>query len=302
MLNEERYEIGNRISIISIIVNIILSGIKLAAGIFGKSSAMVADSVHTLSDVASTIAVIIGLKISKKPADKEHPYGHEKAEPVMAKILAIMLILTAVGIGYGGVIKIIEGSEQIPENIALYGAILSIIIKEWMYRFTIKGAEKINSPALKADAWHHRSDAMSSVGSLVGIFVARMGYPVFDSITAIVIALFIIKVGVSIYIDSIKQLIDQSVDQKSYEDIKRIILNTTGVIGIDDLKTRVHANKIFVDVEICVDKNLSLIDAHKIAENVHNKIEGSNNDIKHCMVHVNPYDETISYHKGKRPL
>lgn len=297
MHNEERYAIGNKISKISILVNIILALIKLVAGVLGKSAAMVADSVHSLSDVASTVAVMIGLKISKKPADKEHPYGHEKAEPVMAKILAIMLILTAAGIGYGGIRRIIEGNEQIPENLALYGAFLSIVIKEWMYRFTIIGADKINSPALRADAWHHRSDALSSVGSLAGIFVARMGYPVFDSIAAIVIALFIVKVGIGIYIDSIKQLIDESVDQETYMDIEKLILNTNGVIGIDDLKTRVHANKIFVDVEICVDKNLSLIDAHKIAENVHNKIEVSNKDIKHCMVHVNPYDETKSYHR-----
>jgi len=249
---------------------------------------MIADGMHSLSDVLSTIAVMLGLKLAKQPADEDHPYGHEKMEPVMAKILASILLITAVLIGFSGIKSIINGTTVIPEKIAMYAAIISIIVKEWMYRYTVNGAKKIQSSALMADAWHHRSDAFSSIGTLVGIAGARMGYPILDPIASLVICIFITKVAIDIYKQAIDQLVDHSADAKTIENIKSEIQKTNGVINVDELKTRLHANRLYVDVEICVNKDLSVCEAHEIAEKVHNTVESLDNRIKHCMVHVNP--------------
>jgi len=286
--SEERFKIGIKISKITIIVNILLSAIKLFAGIIGRSGAMIADSIHSLSDVLSTIAVMVGLKLAKQPADEEHPYGHEKMEPIMAKILASILLITAMLIGFNGIKSIINGSTVIPAKIAMYAAILSIIVKEWMYRYTVKGAKKIDSTALMADAWHHRSDAFSSIGTLIGITGARMGFPILDPIASLVICVLITKVAIDIYKQAIDQLVDHCADAKTIENIKNEIEKTNGVISIDELKTRISANRLYVDVEICVNSDLSVCEGHEIAETVHNTIENLDNRIKHCMVHVNP--------------
>ncbi|MGK0469062.1 cation diffusion facilitator family transporter [Clostridium sp.] len=288
MNSEERFRIGIKISSITIIANILLSVIKLFAGIFGRSGAMIADSIHSLSDVLSTLAVMLGLRLAKQPADEGHPYGHEKMEPVMAKILASILLITALLIGYNGVKNIITGTTVIPHKIAMYAAILSILIKEWMYRYTVKGAKKIESSALMADAWHHRSDAFSSIGTLIGVLGARMGYPILDPIASLVICILITKVAINIYKQAIDQLVDHCADAETIEKITYEIENTNGVINIDELKTRLHANRLFVDVEICVNRDLSVCEGHEIAESVHNSIENLDNRIKHCMVHVNP--------------
>lgn len=288
MNSEDRFTIGNRISKITIIVNVVLSAIKVLAGIIGRSGAMIADGMHSLSDVLSTIAVMLGLKLAKQPDDEDHPYGHEKMEPVMAKILASILLITALLIGFNGIKSIINGTTVVPEKIAMYAAILSIIVKEWMYRYTVKGAKKIESSALMADAWHHRSDAFSSIGTLIGIAGARMGYPILDPIASLVICVLITKVAIDIYKQAINQLVDHCADAKTIEKIKNEIQKTNGVINVDELKTRLHANRLYVDVEICVNRNLSVCEAHEIAEKVHNTVEGLDNRIKHCMVHVNP--------------
>ncbi|MFD3156337.1 cation diffusion facilitator family transporter [Haloimpatiens sp. FM7330] len=289
MNSNERYMIAKKVSKMSIILNIILSIIKVTAGIISKSTAMVSDGIHSLSDVLSTAAVIIGLKVSSKPADKEHPYGHEKLEPIFTKILAAILMLTAVGIGYKGIKLIAVKNFYIPGRLALYAAVTSIIIKEWMYRYTVKAAKKIQSSALKADAWHHRSDSFSSIGTFIGILGARHGYPIFDPLASILICVLILKVAVSIYKNAINQLVDHAADDNTVEIIKNEIKRTKGVVRIDELKTRLHANKLYVDVEISVNKNVSFSEAHDIAEKVHFNIENLQENIIHCMVHVNPY-------------
>ncbi|MCJ7688324.1 MAG: cation diffusion facilitator family transporter, partial [Clostridiaceae bacterium] len=233
-------------------------------------------------------AVMLGLKLAKQPADEDHPYGHEKMEPIMAKILASILLITALLIGYNGIKVIINGTTVIPQKIAMYAAILSIIVKEWMYRYTVKAAKKIESSALMADAWHHRSDAFSSIGTLVGIAGARMGYPILDPIASLIICILITKVAINIYKQAIDQLIDHCADKNTINNIKNKIENINGVLSIDELKTRISANKLYVDVEICVNSDLSVCEGHEIAESVHSTIENSDNRIKHCMVHVNP--------------
>lgn len=284
---DDRNRIGQRISRVALLTNFVLSLAKIFAGVIGKSSAMVSDGFHSLSDMISTIAVMIGLKLSSKPPDETHPYGHEKLESVTAKFLAVVLFITALFIGYGAIGKIILREFTMPGLIALYAAIFSILVKEWMYRYTVKGARKIESSAMLADAWHHRSDALSSIGALIGIVGARLGFLILDPLVSLVICVFIAKVAVNIYLRSIKEIVDHAPDKEVIDQIRNNILSVKGVLGIDDLKSRIHVNRLYVDVEIRVRNDIKVDEAHEIAEEVHLKVE-SNPKVKHCMVHVNP--------------
>ncbi|MDO5348249.1 MAG: cation diffusion facilitator family transporter [Bacillota bacterium] len=281
-------------------MNVFLSLIKLVAGFIGHSASMISDGVHSLSDVISSIGVFIGLKISQKPADYEHPYGHEKFEAVLSKILAFLLFMTGLSIGLSAIQTIISKSYVEPQLIALWAAILSIAVKEWMYHYTMRQAKKIESTALAADAWHHRSDALSSIGALIGIVGARLGYPILDPLAALVITIIILKVAIDIFVDATNQVIDKAASPEVIDEIIKYIQSVDGVLAIDSLKTRIHSNRIYVDLEISVDPTLSLIDAHAIAEAVHYQLEQNIHKIKHCTVHVNPLklpgDPPCKYH------
>lgn len=279
---------GLKVSFVTIIVNIILSFIKLLAGIFGRSSAMLSDAVHSISDVVSTIIVIVGLKISNKESDSKHQYGHERFESVATIILAFLLFVTGIIIGYDGIKNLINNEFKIPTYFAFFSAILSIGVKEWMYWYTIKVAKKINSSSLKADAWHHRSDSISSVGSLLGITFSMLGFVYMDLIASIIIAVFIIKIAVDIFIESINKMLDSSCDEETVEKIEKVVLKTKGVIGIESLKTRMFGNKIYIDIEVSANKNISFLESHNIAHKVHDNVEKKIDNVKHCMVHINP--------------
>lgn len=282
---------GMKVSVISIIGNVFLFIFKFIAGIIGKSNAMISDSIHSLSDVLSTIVVMIGLKLASKKEDVSHPYGHERIECVASFILAIFLFITGLGIGWMGIKTIFfENYSEIktPTLIALIAAIISIITKEAMYWYTRSVAKKIKSDALMADAWHHRSDALSSIGSLIGIGGAMMGFKLLDSIASIIICLCIIKVSYDIFMDSVDKMVDKACNSDFINKICDLVLSTNGVLNIDLIKTRLFGNKIYIDLEIAANQDLTLKEAHKIAQEVHDKIENNYEDVKHCMVHVNP--------------
>ncbi len=287
---KESKQIAMRISNVSIGVNVILSALKMFAGIIAHSSAMISDAVHSLSDVLSTIVVMIGIHISSKEEDADHQYGHERFECVASIILATMLLLTGAGIGISGIKTIMNGVEDIkvPGMLALAAAVISIVVKELMFWYTKKGADKINSGALRADAWHHRTDAMSSVGSLLGIGAARLGFPIFDPLASIVICLFIFKAAYDIYKDAVDKMVDAAVDEDTLTEMKSLILSQEGVLGIDDIRTRLFGSRYYVDVEIKADSKLSLLEGHDIAERVHDRLEETFPEAKHVMVHVNP--------------
>ena len=280
-----------KVSVVSIIVNIALSLLKLLAGILAKSGAMISDAVHSASDVFSTFVVIIGVKLAGKQPDKEHPYGHERLECVASVILAVVLAGTGIGIGVKGV-QNIAGSQTgklvVPGALALVAAVVSIIAKELMYHYTKRTAVKINSGALMADAWHHRSDALSSIGSFAGILGARMGLPVLDPLASVIICVFIEKAALEIFIDAVNKMIDRSCSDDTVTKMQEVILDTEGVLGIDELKTRLFGAKIYVEVEIRMDPGKTLVEAHDTAEMVHDMIEKTFPEVKHCMVHVNP--------------
>jgi cation diffusion facilitator family transporter len=289
----EDYKKGVRASWITIFLNFFLATFKVMAGIIGKSNAMLADGVHTVSDVLTTIVVLLGLKVSSKEADEKHPYGHEKYEPVFAKVLSLILVITGILIGIEGIKVLKSGDIQTPGRIALIAALISIVVKEAMYWYTIKVAKEIKSLSMEADAWHHRSDALSSIGTFAGILGARLGLKILDPILAIVVSLIIIKVGIDLYIQSVKGLVDEAASDEIIGRIEKDTLSIDGVRGIKNLKTRIFGSRIYVDIDIYVDGNISVIDGHNIAEKVHDMIETDITDVKHCMVHVEPYLEKI---------
>lgn len=293
-------KVANHVSMVSIVANLALSILKLLAGLFAHSNAMISDAVHSASDVFSTFVVMIGVKLSSKKADKEHPYGHERMECVAAIVLAMVLFITGLAIGMEVIQTIFSGNYkniQVPGLLALLAAIISIVVKEIMYWYTRHYAKKIDSSALMADAWHHRSDALSSIGALIGILGARMGYPIMDSVASLIIFLFIVKAAYDIFKDAVDKMVDHSCDEQTEQELCNCVRENKEVLGIDLLQTRIFGNKIYVDVEIEVNENYTLKRAHEIAEQVHEKIEINFPKVKHIMVHVNP--GVIENGKGK---
>ena len=292
---ENSQKIAMRVSGVSIAVNLLLSLFKFLAGILAHSGAMVSDAVHSASDVLSTFVVIIGVKLSGKKSDEDHQYGHERMECVSYIILSGLLLVTGVGIGIAGVEKIIAGTSgenlMAPGRLALVAAVISLVVKEWMFWYTRAAAKKIRSGALMADAWHHRSDALSSVGAFIGILGSRLGYPILDPAASVVICLFIGKAAIDIFKDAIDKMVDHSCDEETISRMEKVIRAIPGVIQIDLLKTRLFGAKIYVDIEIAANGEMSLRDAHTIAEKVHHTMEEEFPDVKHCMVHVNPAEK-----------
>jgi len=285
-------KIVKRLSVIGIFGNIVLSAFKLFAGIFGKSGAMVSDAVHSLSDVFATFIAYLGVRLSSKEADDKHPYGHDRFECIAAIVLGLILAGTGLGIGYSGLSKILAGNYdelEIPTLLPLIAAVISIVVKEAMFRYTMHYAKKMNSAAFEADAWHHRSDALSSIGSFAGILAAKLGLPVMEPVASFVICLFILKVSFDILKDAFIRMMDTSCGIDYEKKMEAFIKQQEGVIKVDLLHTRLFGNKIYVDVEISVDGKLSLVEGHAIAERVHDKVESNFDNIKHIMVHVNPY-------------
>ena len=284
-----RKNVGIKISIITIIINIILFIFKLIAGILGHSNAMISDAVHSLTDVLTTFLVIFGLVMASKNADKKHPYGHERIESVCGIILSFCLFLTGLGIGYLGLINIINYKNlQVPGLLSLIAALISILVKEGMFHYTIYYAKKLKSTSLKADAWHHRSDALSSIGAFIGIFFARFGFPILDPVCSLLICLLIVISAIQIFKEAISQMIDISCDEKTNEAILKIIEDTHENVVVKDFKTRIFGSKIYIDALIATDGNMSLKDADKIVTHIHDVVEKKFKEVKHCNIHIIP--------------
>ena len=285
-----------RVSNISIVVNVLLSAIKFVVGVIANSGAMISDAIHSVSDVFSTIIVMIGANAAAKDPDQEHPYGHDRMECIAAIVLAIVLFITGIGVGITGVKKIFGGNYgdlAVPGALALVAAVISIVVKEGMFWYTRFYGKKVDSTALLADAWHHRSDALSSVGSFIGMLGARLGFPICDPLASVVICLFIVKAAYNICKEALDKMVDKSCDDETERKMSDLIKSQEGVISLDLLMTRMFGSKLYVDVEIGADENTPLRDSHAIAENVHNAIEANFPKVKHCMVHVNPVELKI---------
>ena len=286
-------KIINKVAIVTIIVNLVLAVGKFLAGIFGHSTAMISDAVHSSSDVLSTLIVLVGARIAVKNEDKDHNYGHDKFESIASILLAMLLFATALALGWTGIKSIADaakGGEFVkPTLAALIAAIVSIVVKEGMYWYTIYYAKKLDSQALKADAWHHRSDAFSSVAGFVGILGAMLGVYVLEGIATVLIALLIIKVSYDIVKIVLRQLTDHAAPEELVGKIYKTINDDEDVKNVDLLKTRISGSIIYVEAEIAVDRELSIVEAHDIAQRVHDKIETTFEEVRHIVIHVNPY-------------
>ena len=289
-LQEKQFEKeAMKVSTVSIVVNVLLSLFKLLAGVIAHSGAMISDAIHSASDVFSTIIVMVGIHLAGRKSDKEHPYGHERMECVAAIVLATVLAVTGLGIGWSAIQSIAKestGVVVVPGVLALVAAVVSILTKEGMYWYTRFHAKKIDSSALMADAWHHRSDALSSVGALVGIAASRMGYPLMDPLASLVIC-FLLKSSFDIFMMQLTKWLIRHVmkiQSKPYVNAQR----NSRVIRVDMLKTRVFGNKIYVDLEIelMVMRRFAM---HMQWQSVYTTIlKKEFPKVKHIMVHVNP--------------
>lgn len=280
-----------KVSAVSIIVNLLLSVLKLTAGLLAHSGAMVSDAVHSASDVFSSFIVIIGVKLSARESDRDHPYGHERLECAAAILLSAVLAMTGLAIGYNSIQKIVSGNYSelmVPGSLALAAAAISILVKELMFWYTRHYAKKLDSAALMADAWHHRSDSLSSVGALIGIGGAMLGFPIMEPLASLLIFLFIAKAAWDIFKDALDKMVDRSCGDELENAIADLVIKQDGVMAIDLLRTRMFGNRIYVDLEIAADGSLSLIESHEIAERIHDILEKDFPRIKHIMVHVNP--------------
>lgn len=288
-MSNSRYEEATKVTLISILWNVILTFIKILGGILGKSNAMIADGLHSASDIISSIGVLIGNKIAKTPNDKEHNYGHEKAETLVSFLLSMLLIGVALKISLNGFNSLLHLEDvQVPTFLPLIISVISIVIKEYQYRITIKVAKKINSPSLKADAWHHRSDALSSVAAFIGIGGSLLGFKALDPIATVVVGLFVAKVGLDIFKDAINELMDYSIDEKDESQIIAIANCTDGVLNIGELRTRKHGSMAYVDLTICVNKDLTVLQGHEIANKLEISILEELQIVKGITVHVEP--------------
>ncbi len=283
--------VATRVSALCMAGNLLLSAFKFLAGFLGNSGAMISDAVHSSSDIVGGLIVLVGVRISSRPSDREHPYGHERMECVAAMLLGDILLVIGGLIGWNALQSVIGGAyltaEQ-PGGIALAAAVVSIAAKEGMFWYTWAAARKINSSALRAEAWHHRSDALSSIGALAGIAGARHGFPVLEPVAGAVIAVFILKAALDVFKDALDKVVDHSCGEATQEELRRCVLSQPGVLGIDLLNTREFGSRVYADIEIRADGTLPLKDAHHIAETVHGAVEKNFPQVKHIMVHVNP--------------
>jgi len=291
---KSNYEIIKKVSIVTLLFNFLLCILKIVVGMLGKSSALVIDGYHSFSDALTTIFVLIGAKIGDKEADESHPYGHERFETLILLGLSVIIISCGVCVCADSVRHLVlffmgKFIPSVPSKLAFYIAIVSILVKEFMYQYTIRNANKINSSLLKSDAIHHRSDALSSIGSAIGIFGMFYDLLWADAVAGVFISILIIWSGVELIKVAGDELVDHSASKEEIAEIMQAVNSVAGIESLDNVKTRMFADKIYVDIEISVDGDISVKDGHAIAENVHDKVEEVNSKIKHCHVHVNPY-------------
>lgn len=288
---DEYSQIAMRVSVVCIICNVTLCLVKMAGGFAAASQALVSDGINSLFDVVSGIIVIIGAKLAGRTADREHPYGHERFESAAAIILSIVLVVTGVFVGHTAIEDLISGAyktKPVPGLISIAAALVSIAVKECMYRYTKANADRINSVSLRAEALDHRADIISTAGALAGIMVSRYGFPAGDLIASLLVCVFILRTAVIVFREGISQMVDAACDDDIFHEIEECIKKVEGVRAIDKLQVRTFGNRLYVDLEIAEDGNITLFEAHDVAERVHDLIEEEFPVVKHIMVHVNP--------------
>lgn len=284
----DRFAVGERTSWGAALGNLGLVIFKLIAGLLGHSAAMVADAMHSASDMLASLGVIASFRISKRPPDEDHPYGHGKAESVAAKLVGVILIMAGLSIGLSAIRSILSGTYEEPGRIALVAAVVSIVTKEIMYQVVAANARRIHSSALLAEAWHHRSDAYSSIGTGIGIFAARHGWPILDPVAGLVVALLIIFIGWRTLRSSAQELMDARVDEEMLSVLRQATLDVEGVHDIHSLAARRYGGSYYVDLRIGADSHLTLEEGHGISMQVEKAIKRQCGRVVGVLVHVDP--------------
>lgn len=300
---EHRKKETNRITLWGVAVNLFLAVIKVAGGIYGQSQALLADGIHSLSDLASDAMVLVAVKHAGADADEDHPYGHARYETLATVALGLLLMIVAGGIAYKAILRL-EAPEEIaiPAFFTLIIAAISILSNEWLYQVTHKVAKKIRSPLLEANAWHHRSDAVSSIVVLIGIGATYIGYPLLDAIAAILVALMIAKIGLDLSRQSVQELVDTALEPEMVEQIKQTILNIDDVRELHQLRSRRMGHNALVDVHIQVSPKLSVSEGHHISESVEKALIEKFDEINDVTVHIDPEDDLTAASCKHLPL
>ena len=277
----------------NIVLNALLAAGKVIVGFLASSGALISDGVDSAADVLSALVVAMGIRLSAKASDEEHPFGHERFECAASLVLAFMLAISGAGIGVSAIRKLMAGAESLeaPGTLALIAAGVSFLVKQTMSLVTRKKAREYNSGALNADAWNYQGDAIASLGVFGGILGARLGVKPLEPIAGLLICALIFKVAFEIARDALNRMMDTSCEAATENRMRVLVASQPDVLGIDRLSTRLFGNRIYVEVEISVNGEMSLYDAHAVAQRVHDAIERMFPEVKHCMVHVNPKEE-----------
>jgi cation diffusion facilitator family transporter len=284
--------LGIKVTLVGTASNLVLSIIKFIGGIIGNSAAMIADAVHSLSDLLTDLIVLITIKIGQKPKDGDHPYGHGKAESLGTTIIGFIIILAGVGLAYEAWEIVQTAVFRIPEPLAAGTAFVSIFIKEWLFRYTRSVGKKLNSSILLANAWHHRSDAISSIAALIGIIGSMIGFPVLDPIASAMVSFLIMKVGYELTLGGFRDLMDTALNDEDTQKLQATIDNISGVIASHDLRTRKIGEEILMDVHIQVDSDLTVTEGHEVAERVRRQLIKNYPNTQDVLVHVDGYDDS----------
>jgi len=285
-------------TLVGLVTNAALAIFKLLAGIFGFSYAMIADAIHSFSDCFATATCYVGIRIGERPADESHPYGHANAETIAAFLVALTILATGIFVAVEAVQLIFEKDFETPAVIALVAAVMSIVIKEGMFRYTLKVGERNNSPAVIASAWDHRSDAYSSVAVLLGILGARLGFHYLDPVAGLAVSALIIKMSVSLLRSNVGILMDESPEPALMDEIKAAALEVKGTRAVDSLKVHRRGSAITIDIEVAVDSKLTVEQGHRVAAGVRSRLLNEIEHVQDVMVHVNPYQPERTSDKG----
>lgn len=302
MTDQQRFKKAEFGAWIGIVGNIVLALAKFVAGYFSGSKALIADAAHSASDVAGSAAVLIGLKAAKKPPDEDHPYGHGKAESISAIIVSMLLIIVGIEVGMSAIKAISGGELEVPRWYALAVVAVAIVAKEVMFQYKFRLGKQLNSQALIANAWEHRSDVYSSLAALVGIGGAMLstivGIPwlvYLDPVAGILVAFMVVRMGYKLIMESIHNTMDHVMHEEDTAEIKEAVENVKGVLAVDDLRAREHGHYVIVDVKISVNPRITVLEGHDIAKNVKQTLLHRFPHVSDVFTHVNPYDPGYPY-------
>ncbi len=300
---EARYRDARKATLVGAVVNIVLSVVKILAGWLGSSHALIADGIHSLSDLATDAVVLVAAKHGAQDADEEHPYGHRRIETLATVVLGIVLILVALGIGYDAIQRLFDPESLLqPGMLALWAAIISVLAKEALYHYTVAVAKKLRSNLLRANAWHHRSDAVSSIVVVAGVVGSMAGLTYLDAVASVAVAVMVAKIGWELGWSSVHELIDRGLEQEDIEAIRKKIMEVDGVRAMHDLRTRRMGGNAFVDVDVLVEPSLTVSEGHRISEEVLQRLRSDIDEVIDVTVHIDPEDDETDTPSGDAPM